>query len=71
MAGYLCILVRPALRTLTDAEDVQHRGEAMLAIMVGTLLLISLTEVTIFLVASFVTGHLLEIDAARKDSLAT
>lgn len=77
MAGYLCMLVRPALRALTGAEDAQHRGEAVPAILVGALLLISLTEVTIFLSASFVNcvfflaaGHLLEMDAARRDAPA-
>ena len=77
MLGYLCMLVRPALRALTGAEDAQHRGEAVPAILVGALLLISLTEVTIFLSASFVNcvfflaaGHLLEMDAARKDAPA-
>ena len=74
MLGYLCMLVRPALRALTGA---QHRGEAVPAILVGALLLVSLTEVTIFLSASFVNcvfflaaGHLLEMDAARKDAPA-
>ena len=77
MLGYLCMLVRPALRALTGAEDAQHRGEAVPAILVGALLLVSLTEVTIFLSASFVNcvfflaaGHLLEMDAARKDAPA-
>lgn len=72
MVGYLCMLVRPALRALTGAE---HPGEAMPAILVGTLLLVSLTEVTVFLSASFTNcvffmaaGHLLEMDAARKDA---
>ena len=59
------------------AENAQYRGKAVPAILVGALLLISLTEVTIFLSASFVNcffflaaGHLLEMDAARKDSSA-
>ena len=74
MLGYLCMLVRPALRALTGA---QHRGEAVPAILVGAMLLVSLTEVTIFLSASFVNcvfflaaGYLLEMDAARKGAPA-
>ena len=74
MLGYLCMLVRPALRALIRAEDAQRKGECVLPILAGALLLISLTEVTVLLSANFVNGvfflvagHLLEMDAARRE----
>ena len=46
--GYLCMLVKPALRTLLARETEERRGEWVLPVLVVALILVSLTENMIF-----------------------
>ena len=46
--GYLCALVKPALRALLARETDERRGEWVLPVLTMALVLISLTENTIF-----------------------
>jgi cytochrome b561 len=46
--GYLCLLVRPAVGLLTAEEDDESRGLFVMPLIIGAMLLMSLTESMLF-----------------------
>lgn len=54
--GYLCALVKPAARALTAREPEVRRGEWVLAVLVGVLTVMSMTENTIYTSGAWANG---------------
>ena len=73
MLGYLCMLVRPAVGLLTAKESGDSRGLFLMPVLVGTLLVMSLTESMLFAdvcltngIFFFACGHTLRGWRMRK-----